>query len=248
MLFTPRRTRRLLVLSAGAALGLAALATPGAEAGAPSTRLLIDFGQAGTLTAGSTVADASGYGNVGTVKTKSGGAIDTADTTARFPGRCTQEPCPNAIIEVPSSGSLNPGTAAFEWGASILLAPDDTSDGENVIQKGLYGGAGGQWKLQVDKSAGKPSCVVSGKHNGTSRQVVLTSPVSVADGAWHQVTCRRTATAVALIIDGTTRATASMPAVNLTSTAVVTIGGKNASTADNDQFQGRLDDVFMRLV
>jgi hypothetical protein len=76
----------------------------------------------------------------------------------------------------------------------------------------------------------------------------VVSPVGIADGTWHQVTCRRTATGVALVLDGTVRASASMQVVTLSNGDPVTIGAKDVSTYDNDQFHGRLDRVVVRFL
>jgi PKD repeat protein len=208
-----------------------------------------------TLAAAGPIADSSGLANNGRVVTQYGGSVvvaaGAAGGAADFPGKCTREPCPNSMVVVPDHPSLDPGLADFEWGARILLQPTETADGENVIQKGLFGQVGGQWKLQVDKSAGVPSCVVSGRVPGSTKErlVVLLASVSIANGQWHQVTCRRTvASGVQIIIDGVLRGTTAMPVVVLDSTADLTVGAKGVDTADNDQFHGVLDDAYMTVL
>jgi hypothetical protein len=42
----------------------------------------------------------------------------------------------------------------------VRLDPGQTSDGQNILQKG-YSSTGGQYKLQVDKLPGKPSCAMT---------------------------------------------------------------------------------------
>lgn len=228
-------------------------------AGASTDRLRITFdvdGDVGTvLVDDAPIADSSGAVNHGRVLTRFGGAVavaaDTVGAAADFPGPCTTEPCPNAMVVVADHPSLDPGLADFEWGARLLLQPTETADGENVLQKGRFGENGGQWKLQVDKSAGVPSCVVSGKVPGstTERLVVLLASIGIADGAWHQVTCRRTAAAgVQIVIDGVVRGSAWMPVVRLDNVADLTVGAKSVDTADNDQFHGVLDDAFMTVL
>ena len=46
------------------------------------------------------------------------------------------------------------------------------------------------------------------------RRVVLKASISVADGGWHRVTCRRAAGKLEIIIDGTKRGSATIPAVD----------------------------------
>ncbi len=80
------------------------------------------------------------------------------------------------------------------------------------------------------------------------RRVVLKASISVADGGWHRVTCRRAAGKLEIIIDGTKRGSATMPAVELNNTAPVTIGAKWVNTSNNDQFQGTIDDVLVTVL
>jgi Concanavalin A-like lectin/glucanases superfamily len=230
--------------------------SPAAHAG--TDRLSVSFdadGASGTqLTAPAVVLDASGNGNNGVVQTGFGGSVGLVSraggVAADFPKACTHEPCPNAMVEIADSDSLDPGIANFEWGARIRLQKAQTADGENVLQKGTWGEPGGQWKLQVDKNPGIPSCVVSGVVPGeaTERRIVLKASISVADGTWHRVTCRRAAGKLEIVIDGTKRGSAPMPAVDLSSSASVTIGAKWVTSANNDQFQGTIDDVLMTVL
>jgi hypothetical protein len=226
-------------------------------ASARSDRLRITFDTApvgSVLGDGSAVADMSGRGNDGVVVTAYGGSVVSVagdPVAADFPGKCAADPCPNALVQIADHPSLDPRTADFEWGARILLSPSETDDGENIVQKGEWGEAGGQWKLQVDKAAGVPSCVVSGHVPGQTkaRRVVLQASIGVADGMWHQVTCRRTtAGGVQVVIDGVLRGATAMPAVDLNSAAAVTIGANRVVPSANDQFHGVLDDVFMTVL
>ena len=132
----------------------------------------------------------------------------------------------------------------------MKLGARETADGENVMQKGLWGQVGGQWKLQIDKAAGIPSCVVSGvwPKDGSMLRVVVKASISVADGKWHDLRCRRTVDGVAVVIDGVVQGSMAMPVVDVNSDAPVTIGAKSVKPRDNDQFHGVLDDVFMALL
>ena len=245
------RTRILRpAVALATAFGLLAPVGPwtGTLDAAPGDQLRMTFDQGDPLAPNTRVTDVSGFGNHGIVRVKYNGTITPKDGFAKFPSPCQQESCPNAMIEISDSGSLDPGTAAFEWGANIRMRSDETADGENVLQKGRWGDPGGQWKLQVDKGGGKPSCVVSGFHAGRESRVVLQASVGIADNGWHQVVCRRTSAGVEIIVDGVVRGSAWMPPVDLSSGASVTIGAKEVAARDNDQFHGRLDEVFMRLI
>jgi PKD repeat protein len=226
---------------------------------ASTDRLRVSFDNdavAGTvLTDGAVITDLSGQGNNGVVMTAYGGSVLAAASSpgivADFPGKCRFEPCPNALVQIADSPSLDPLTADFEWGARVLMQANEVADGENVVQKGLFEQVGGQWKLQVDKYLGLPSCVVSGRVPGQTvdRRIVLKASVGVADGVWHRVVCRRTAASgLQIFIDGVLRGSVRMQVVNLASDAPLTIGAKAVEGSDNDQFLGVLDDVFMTVL
>ena len=109
-----------------------------------------------------------------------------------FPNLCGNnrpEDCPRAILESGPADFLNPGTSAFRWGASVQMASNETSDGSNILQKGLSM-SGSQFKLQVDGSQGRPSCVL----NGNEGKFVALAPESITDGRWHDLVCIRTNT------------------------------------------------------
>jgi hypothetical protein len=159
-----------------------------------------------------------------------------------FPPKCLAPiGCPRAMVEVAPDRALDPGAHDFEYGASVWLAPDQTTTGSNIVQKGRFGTDGGQWKLQVDNRAGQPSCVV---RSGATALVVRSS-VSVADSAWHRVTCRRDPRGVSIRVDETVdRKTGRTGSVS--SQWPIRIGSPGVGDGD-DQFHGRIDDVFIRI-
>ncbi|MDP9396123.1 MAG: LamG domain-containing protein [Actinomycetota bacterium] len=231
-----------------AAAVLPQLDVPNATAADERLHFSVDNGE--TLQSGTTVTDTSGNDYDGKVRTANGGALRVSSGTSnavRFPRPCSTQPCPVGLIEVADRDGLDPGYAPFSWRARVLLQRSETSAGANLVQKGLWGNPGGQWKLQVDGEEGKPSCVVSGKRDGTYRRAIVKSSVTVADGKWHTVMCRRTTTTVAILVDGVVKGSATMAAVLLSSTANVTIGAKSTTAEDPDQYHGVLDDVVVRL-
>ena len=165
-----------------------------------------------------------------------------AGQAMQFPANCRGANCPRVVLQAENSDDLNPGQAPFRYGATVLLARNETSAGQNVLQKG-YSAAGGQYKLQIDGRAGRPSCALVG--TGRSRIHLAQSAVSVADGAWHTIECRRDATTLTILVDGVAQGSTAIPAdLAVSNAAPLRIGGKGAYR-DNDQFQGSLDDVFM---
>jgi hypothetical protein len=147
-------------------------------------------------------------------------------------------------LQTPSSADLNPGARNIAFGADVLLPPGQTSAGQNVVQKG-YRGSSSQWKLQIDGAAGRPSCVLVDRRRPSIR--IATSAVSVADGRWHAVQCRRTSTILSVLVDGVVRGRTAVPArLSVANDRPMSIGGKGAFD-DNDQFNGALDNVWVQI-
>ncbi|GLW35367.1 hypothetical protein Areg01_83030 [Actinoplanes regularis] len=166
-----------------------------------------------------------------------------AGTAVRFPALCDSEPCPRLALRSPSTAALNPGSRPLRYGASVLLDPSDTSDGQNVLQKG-FSAEGSQYKLQIDGRAAHPSCALV----DTERTIHLAvAGITVADGSWHAVECRREATALTVLIDGSAQGSARIPAeLSIDNDQPLSIGAKSAY-GDNDQYRGLLDDVWVAI-
>ncbi|NUR93634.1 MAG: hypothetical protein HOV67_00090 [Kribbellaceae bacterium] len=165
-----------------------------------------------------------------------------------YPRRCTTvEPeCPRAILESDPAPWLNPGARDLHWGAQVLLAPQSTTDGENVVQKG-FSTQGTQFKLQVDHLGGLASCVVAGPVAGLNRIYVAQWNISVADGTWHKLDCVRQLGNLSLFVDGQSRASVAVPAtLSIVNADPLRLGGKGIGPW-NDQFHGELDDVYVTV-
>jgi hypothetical protein len=81
-----------------------------------------------------------------------------------------------------------------------------------------------------------------------SRRIfIVTAGVSVADGQWHAVECSRTKTLLTISVDGVLTGQINVPAsLSIVNGDPLRIGGKGLS-ANNDQFHGALDDVFVSI-
>ncbi len=163
-----------------------------------------------------------------------------------YPERCTlphERDCPRAILEGERDDALNPGTRPVRYGARVLMTQADLADGANVLQKGYSVGGTGQFKLQVDHRLGHPSCVVAGR----SRIFRAEPAVDIADGRWHQLVCARTGNRLTILVDGTERESVAVPAsLSIANAEPLRIGGKGANKG-NDQYAGRIDDVFLAI-
>jgi hypothetical protein len=164
----------------------------------------------------------------------------------RFPPVCPTygDPgCPRAVLEA-GRADANPGVAAFRYGASVLLRPDETTEGANVLQKG-YSVGRSQFKLQVDGKAGKPSCVLVG--TDSSEIHVATAPATVASGQWHAIECVRSETELSISVDGVIVEQRNVPAdLSIVNSDPIRIGGKGTAP-NNDQFHGAIDDAYVAI-
>jgi hypothetical protein len=165
-----------------------------------------------------------------------------AGRAVRFPPRCRRNPCPRLVLRARSSPALNPGARDLRYGATVRLAPDRTSNGQNVLQKG-YSTEGSQYKLQIDGRWGHPSCVLVA---GVAIHLAV-ARVTVADGRWHRLECRRESVRLSVLVDGVTQGATRIPAsLSVVNNRPLSLGGKSAH-GDNDQFQGDLDDVWIAI-
>jgi hypothetical protein len=194
------------------------------------------------------ILDVSGHGHTLSVVSGHGGVVRPVvhgpGSALAFPPHCLDPACPHVALQAPSSADLNPGVRDLAYGADVLLPPAQTSTGQNIVQKG-YSTSSSQWKLQIDGTAGRPSCVLVDDKRPAIR--IATSSVSAADGHWHAVACQRTGSTLAVLVDGVVRGSTALPAkLTVANARPLSIGGKGAF-ADNDQFNGALDNVWVQI-
>jgi hypothetical protein len=145
------------------------------------------------------------------VRSTNGGAIRTTKhaggAAIGFPPVCAHPgtaSCKRVVLETAGNGArLNPGSRRVQFGATLRMRADQTSDGENIVQKGFASGG----SVRCDLHAG----------------------------------------ALSITVDGTVRGRASVPATLVVSNSdQLRIGGKGTS-ANNDEFDGDLDDVWVTI-
>jgi hypothetical protein len=201
-----------------------------------------------TFDGDSLLADVSGHGHSLSPVTRHGGTFSTVEhddgNALIFPRPCHTEPCPRIALRAVPTDDLNPGRKPIRYGASVRLDPNETTKGENVLQKG-YSARGSQYKLQIDGVAGRPSCVLV--DNKRPAIHVALSSAGVADGEWHTLECRRAGTDLSIYVDGRRRGSTTIPAdLSVRNKIPLSVGGKGSFT-DNDQFQGSLDEVWVSI-
>jgi hypothetical protein len=236
------RTYTLVVALAAGLVAHAFGAVPALAAATPTPVVVAKY----TFEArASAILDESGKGHTMTLLTSHGGVlkpvIHGTGQALEFPLKCKGKGCPHVVLQSPNSADLNPGVLSLAYGATVRLARSQTSKGQNVVQKG-YSATSSQYKLQVDGRAGRPSCVLVDDKQPTIK--LVRSSVTVADGGWHTVECRRLGDTFSILVDGVAR---EIPVtLSVTNSGPLSIGGKGAYR-DNDQFQGAVDDVWVRI-
>jgi concanavalin A-like lectin/glucanase superfamily protein len=220
-----RSTALTTALTVAATLVVLALQIPSASAA--TTVATWNMGDSG-----STMSDASGRGHPGTlhgVTVKQAGISGSAFGFTRKP----------AYVTVPASADFAPGTGPFQLTVYLRTSvlPSASVEDYDIIRMGLSTTSGGDWKLEVLKN-GVAYCGFRGSGGVAS----ATSGRSVVDGAWHTVSCRRSATAVSVTVDGTAT-TLTGNRGSITSQATLYIGAKD--TAGDDQYTGLVDSVTL---
>jgi hypothetical protein len=127
------------------------------------------------------------------------------------------------------------------------------TDSPNIVQQGLYAQAS-QVKVQIQHGSTPVSHRAQCRIAGTTGSAMATGPaIDVADGAWHTVTCVKSAdgasrTKVVVIVDGQagTAAYSTTPIGNLEPAGVVRLGGRS-STASTDSLDGWISRLAWRL-
>jgi hypothetical protein len=183
-------------------------------------------------TFGTTMNDSSGNGNNGTL---SAGVV-TSGAGYIFDGS-------TAMVVVPDSPTLNPGTQDFSYTVQIqtTVVPADGTD-YDVLRKGLSTDSGGDYKIELIRSSGKAKafCVI---RDSSGKQAALTGKTNLADGVLHTVTCARTGKTLTLKVDSlTTLKKKGIAVKSVVNTASLIVGAKSADGGDveNDWYIGTI--------
>jgi hypothetical protein len=215
---------------------------PAAHAARFTTELRYSFDRGETLRTGTIVHDVSRHRHAGVVRTRYKGHIAPVRTPwghgASFPVQCRG--CRKAVIESPDGPGLDPRLQPFFFRLSLKVTRPEARGSSNLIQKGGFHQVGGQYKLQMDN--GVPSCVVRG---GAGR-LKAHARRSIADGAWHSLTCARTAAGITLSVDGHVVKTTRGHTGIIINHAPFRVGGHNLRPP-SDQYHGDLDNVVLSI-
>ena len=252
----------LLLLLAGCGLDDAnGTDQPKADPTGTPASLRIDFESAPPVGQGLDDVDNEGTSSVGVAVATSGdGQIEVVEGpggghAARLPAYTGAEVSPEAVIVATAkeTGALDPLDQDFRFGASFMLDPKSSGskgdNGDNLLQRGAFDSTG-QFKIQIDHKV--PSCRILGDDG----EVFVKAGTVISPDVWYSVTCQRTETEVSISLTqygerGQTW-TAAGPTGHLTlGDLPLAVGGKLSSegipVASGDQFNGAVDDVFLRI-
>src|SRR3954451_21172802 len=179
-------------------------------------------------TSGTTMADAIG-GHTGTLHSVALGQAGFAGTAYGFNG--------SGYVSVPTKADLNPGSANLTVTIRMKTTSAPATPDWDIIRKGLYTTAGGEWKMEYQPS-GQASC----GFKGSSGYSEMTAGPAINNGQWHTVQCVKTSTGIKVVVDGAaTSKTASIGAI--ANTDAVPIGARPGS----EFFKGSLDEASVQI-
>jgi len=151
-----------------------------------------------------------------------------------------------SIATVPSSATLNPGSANITFTAHVKFTqpPSATVGDYDLLRKGLSSSAGGDYKMEIlprnNHTKAKAFCFF--KDSAKTVGKIVNGP-NLADGLWHTVSCTKTSSDVELTVDGTTY-TNPVSLGSISNGDLLTIG---AQTRSVDWYVGDMDEVSIDI-
>jgi Concanavalin A-like lectin/glucanases superfamily len=152
----------------------------------------------------------------------------------------------SSIATVPSSSSLNPGSADITFTAHVRFTqpPSATVGDYDLLRKGLSTSAGGDYKMEIlprnNHTKAKGFCFF--KDSAKTVGKIVNGP-NLADGAWHTISCTKTPQSVVLTVDGTPYATA-VQLGSISNSDLLTIGAQSRNV---DWYVGDMDEVSVEI-
>jgi hypothetical protein len=184
-------------------------------------------------TTGTVMNDASGHGNVGTLKNVIKGVPGVVGTGYGFNGTTSR-------VIVKNSASLNPGAADIKVTVHVATTTLPASDAD-LIRKGYQGTVGGDYKVEIVNVSGvaKARCFFRGATASYQKTVAV---ANLLNGAYHTIICQKTATSVNMTVDGKVyKHTTTIGSISNTSSLI--IGAYSSGTTSGDWFKGSLDEI-----
>jgi concanavalin A-like lectin/glucanase superfamily protein len=176
--------------------------------------------------------DSSGNGNDGTPTD----VVQTGSTYV-FDGSTSH-------VVVPDDDSLDPAANDITLTARVKVNGESLDDDSyDIVRKGLSTTAGGDYKMEIKRTAdptvGRLHCLFKGSGGRVNR----VARVDVVDGNWHTLECSKTSDSVVARVDGRSY-TKTGSAGSISSSTNVMVGAKRATPFD-DVFDGSM--VFVSI-
>ena len=146
------------------------------------------------------------------------------------------------VLPAGAAGQIALGYGMDETSGTVMTgsggAPNGSITGDVTLGVAGRTGVAGDGAYAFNQNVG--SCDSQFNVTGTVSAGLTASGSDVTDGAWHQVTCARTASGEQLLVDGVVKATSSVNLGTISSTAPIYVA-RNPS--EDDYYQGLLDDL-----
>jgi hypothetical protein len=180
-----------------------------------------------------TAVDDSGNNNNGTNKTITGDGSGYV-----FNGN-------SSGVTVPDSVSLSPGTSDFEFGVTVRTTLPVAGTDYDVLRKGLASTVGGEYKIEILNINGvaKAMCLVKDSTGHVARmQWAPSGGLNLT--AQHTILCKKTASGVTLVLDGTSKTKAVSGGLGtVANSGDLFLGIKSAK--GGDPFNGEIFDAHV---
>jgi len=152
----------------------------------------------------------------------------------------------SSVVTVANSASLNPGTATLRLTANVRFTEPPNSVGDyDLVRKGQAGTAGGEWKMEIfppsnNRSQATAFCLFQDANKKTAS---IRDTRNLADGAWHTISCVKTATQITVVVDGASRSVAARLG-SIGNTKPLVIGSQ---AGGGDWYKGDMDEVSIQI-
>jgi Concanavalin A-like lectin/glucanases superfamily len=227
---TARLGRSLKIVPLVLALGALVVLGPAAGASTPVAVWHMDEPAGST-----TMTDAVG-GHDGSLQNVQTGVAGFQGTGYSFNGS-------SSVAVVPASSAFDPGNADFSFVVHVNFT---TVPSAAVVDYDLLRGpTKGAYKLEIvarnNRTKAKALCFFQGSGGKAS----LVAGPHLADGRWHTLECRKTASAIQLVVDGAVFTKAASVG-SLSNTGPVSLGAKSYR-GGGDWYQGLMDEVSVSV-
>jgi hypothetical protein len=152
----------------------------------------------------------------------------------------------DSVASVRDSATLDPGKANLRVTAKVrfTVSPSASVGDYDLVRKGLAGAAGGDWKMEIyPPYKNGPGTAYCQFQDSTKKSASIRDSRNLADGAWHTITCVKTASQIQVIVDGTTRSR-SVALGSISNSSALTIGAKPGG---GDRYLGDMDEVAIAI-